>query len=66
MLTKVIAAILASLGVIFLWISRRNVRIIKRTAQNAPLQGTDENKAELDEAQAAEVITTWNILNPPS
>jgi hypothetical protein len=67
MLTKIIVAIFTSLGVIFLWLRRRNVHYSTRAAQDAtPAGNQDEQKAELDEAQAAEVITTWNILNPPS
>jgi hypothetical protein len=74
-----LGVILLSLVVIF-WLYRRNhsqrrpLETPGRAGQDGKINtnqeipaGDDEPAAdELDESQAAEIVTTWNILNPPN
>jgi hypothetical protein len=66
MFIKAIAVLIAALGVMVWLIRRRYVHHPTMLAEDSAAKGDQgENKDELDDTQAAEVVATWNLLNPP-
>jgi hypothetical protein len=66
MFIKSFLAVIAALGIMLWLIRRRYVRHPTTLAENSEAKGDQsENKDELDDARAAEVVATWNLLNPP-
>lgn len=61
MLIKGLLSVITLMGAIFLLIKRQKVN-----KAEVPTENQDEKENELDDAQAAEVVATWNLLNPPS
>jgi hypothetical protein len=66
MFIRAIASVIATLG-IMVWLSRRqHVRHPTITGQDSETRGDQsEDQNELADTQAAEVVATWNLLNPP-
>ena len=66
MFIKSFFAIIAALGIMLWFIRKRYVHHPTILAENSEAKGDQsENKDELDDTRAAEVVATWNLLNPP-
>jgi hypothetical protein len=66
MFTRAIALVIATLG-IMVWLFRRQ-HVCHRTitGEDSETRGDQsKDKDELADTQAAEVVATWNLLNPP-
>jgi len=66
MLIKGFVAVITLMGVIFFLIKRQKINEANPVESDAVLtENQDEKENELDDAQAAEVVATWSLLNPP-
>lgn len=66
MFIKSFFAVIAALAIMLWLIRKRYVHHPTKFAENSEAKGDQsENKDELDDTRAAEVVATWNLLNPP-
>jgi hypothetical protein len=66
MFEKAILFVVATLGIAIWWFKRRHTPSETITEQDSETKGeSDGNKDELDDADATEIVATWNLLNPP-
>ncbi len=66
MFKKAILLVIAILGIMFRFFRRRHSHDQTILGQDPEKKGDkSEHKDELDNTQAAEVVATWNLLNPP-
>ena len=66
MFFKIIAVMIAFLGIISWLIGKRRVKPVELHQDTKAPGDQDENKDALDEKQAAVIAATWTMLNPPS
>ena len=66
MIIRFLIMVITFLWVIF-WLTRRKaVRTPDKAKQVTDLSRDWEESKVIEDAQAAEVVATWNLLNPPS
>lgn len=66
MFIKSIVLIIVAIGITFWLLRRWHVQHLSISEPDTEVKGDQGvSQDELDDSQAAEVVATWNLLNPP-